>query len=86
MVVVNFIIYFLIALYCFGLIVYGFYDRMCDEMPSLGKYREVFDKCFIFLDDYIGSIPLYFGNFIAWLLIKLGDFFNFVCNLFKKKK
>jgi len=85
MSIINFIVFFTIAVYCLGYTIYGFYQRMSQGVASLKKYRGFFNKFCLFLD-YIGFVPMYFGQFIAWLLIKLNDFINFVCNLFKKKK
>ena len=85
MSIINFIICFTIVIYVLGYIIYGFYDKMTKQMPSLENLREFFTNLRTFLD-YIGYIPMYFGQFVAWLLVKLNDFFNFVCNLFKKKK
>lgn len=81
MSVISLIMFSTIAVYCFGYTIYGFYKRMSQEMPSLEKYREFFNIFRLYLD-FIGFVPMYFGRFIAWLLIKLNDFINFVRNLF----
>lgn len=83
--IVNFLIYFTIIIYVIGLVIYGFYDRTAREMASLESFREYFEKLFSFLD-YLGMIPMYFGQFIAVILIKINDFINWVMNFFTKSK
>lgn len=85
MSIISFIVFLTIILYCIGYTIYGFWKRMSQEITALDEFRELFLNLRMFLD-CIGFIPMYFGQFVAWLLIKLNDFFNYICNLFKKKK
>ena len=85
MSIISFIVFLTIILYCIGYTIYGFWERMSQEITALDEFSDFFRNLRMFLD-YVGFIPMYFGNFIAWLLIKLNDFFNYIRNLFKKKK
>lgn len=85
MSIISFIVFLTIILYCIGYTIYGFWERMSQEITALDEFSDFFRNLRMVLD-YVGFIPMYFGNFIAWLLVKLNDFFNFVRNLFKKKK
>lgn len=83
--IINFIVFFTIILYCLGYTIYGFWERMSLKITALDNFKDFFHNLRMFLD-YIGFIPMYFGQFVALLLIKLNDFLNYIRNLFKKKK